>query len=45
MRELNIDFLIKTPIEKLVDDIDFFFNEFNKNLTKILLQISGDYWW
>ena len=31
MRELNIDFLIKTPIEKLVDDIYLFFNEFNKN--------------
>ena len=27
MRELNIDFLIKTPIEKLVEDIDLFFNE------------------
>ena len=43
MRKLNIDFLIDTPVERLVENIDSFFNDLLQKIESYLNLEPNDY--
>ena len=43
MRKLNIDFLIDTPVERLVENIDSFFNDLLQEIESYLNLKPIDY--
>ncbi len=43
MRKLNIDFLLDTPVERLVENIDSFFNDLLQEIESYLNLEPNDY--